>query len=318
MRSTEHDPRWRLRRFAERTFDRQTLERVIFPALADVEFECADDAGTSRLVRWRAYWGLWKAIALCLLTDWGRNARPLAEGVVTRMTVIFPIVIGVVMVPALNAAWARPLVPGRPFLLMSLAQAFLFALPIAFFFAVALERHARSLRQLLPAVFAMSLTCTLVTMTVTLSVVPRANQVYRKAVHEQLKAPADPALDSLGSGEWTFTELVRKARSETPERERSAARHALGMRLATSTLPIVLGFLALGIAGYPWMHSLFLGMWVLMFYVAGLRAAAVSPFQGPSVRGIWVVNAVFVLVGLSMVWFRPSPADAEPKGYIIS
>jgi hypothetical protein len=268
-------------------------------------------------VRFRAYWGLWKAIALCLLTDWGHHGRPLTARVATRMTVIFPIIMGVVMMPALNAAYARPLVPG-PFLLMSFAQAFLFALPIAFFFAVALERHAQSLRQLLPAVIAMSLACTLVTMTVTLSVVPRANQVYRQALHEQLRAPADPALDSVGSGELTFTELLIRARSETPEPERSAARQALGMRLATSTLPIVLGFLALGIAGYPWTHSLFLGMWVLMFYVAGLRAAAVSPFEGPSVRGIWVVNGAFVLVGLSMVWFRPSPADAEPKGYIIS
>jgi hypothetical protein len=317
MTSTERGAGSRLRRFAERTFEPQTLERVILPALADLEFECAGDADASRLVRWRAYWGLWKAIALCLLTDWSRNGRPLAEGVATRMTVIFPIVIGVVMVPALNAAYARPLVPG-PFLLMSLAQAFVFALPIAFFFAVALERHLRSPRQLLPAVFAMALACTLLTMTVTLSVVPRANQAYRQAAYERLKAPADPALDSSGSGELTFTELVRRARSGTPERERSAARHALGMRLATSTLPIVLGFLALGIAGYPWTHSLFLGMWVLMFYVAGLRAAAVSPFQGPSVRGIWVVNAAFVLVGLSMVWSRPSPTDAEPKGYIIS
>jgi hypothetical protein len=316
MTNTEHPPWSRLRQFAERTFERQTLEHVILPALADVEHECGAD-GVSGLVRLRAYWGLWKAIALCLLVESGTYGRPMVEGVATRMMVILPIVMGVVMVPAFSAAVARPLMPA-PFLLMSLAQGFIFALPLAFFFAVALERHPRSLRRLVPVVFVMSLVCALVTTTVTLSIVPRTNQAYRKAVHEQLKAPGAPALDSLGSGEWTFTELVRRARGETPERERAAARQALGMRLATSTLPIVLGFLALGISGYPWMHSLFLGMWVLMFYIAGLRAAAPSPFQGPSVRGMWVVNAAFVLVGLWMVWFRPSPTDSEPKGYIIS
>jgi hypothetical protein len=43
-----------------------------------------------------------------------------------------------------------------------------------------------------------------------------------------------------------------------------------------------------------------------------------QPSKGPSVRGMLVVNAAFVLVGLWMVWLRPSPADAEPKGHIIS
>ena len=318
MTNSERGPGSRLRGFAERTFDRPTLERVIFPALADVEFECADEAGTSGLVRLRAYWGLWKAIALCLLTDWGRHGRPLAQGVATRMMVIFPVVIGAVMVPALNAAFSGPPAPVAPVLLMSLPQAFVIALPIAFFFAVAFEQQPNSLRRLVPMVFTLSLVCSLAMITVTLFVVPRANQAYSQSLHRYLKAVDQPSAVSFGPGEWTFTELVTKARSEASERERSAARHALGMRLTTSTLPIVLGFLALGIAGYPRMQSLFIGMWVLMFYIAGLRAAAASPFQGPSVRGMLVVNAAFVLMGLWMVWLRPSPADAEPKGYIIS
>ena len=234
------------------------------------------------------------------------------------MLVIFPIVMGVVMVPGLNAAFGGPPVPVAPVLLMSLPQAFVVALPIGYFFAVAFERHPKSFRRLVPVVFAMSLVCSLAMITVTLFVVPRANNAYAQSLHEYLKTVGKSGVVSFGPGEWTFTELVSYARSETTERERAIARRALGMRLATSTLPIVLGFLALGIAGYPLMHSLFFGMWLLMFYIAGLRAAAPSPFQGPSVRGMLVVNAAFVLVGLWMVWLRPFPADAEPKGYIIS
>jgi hypothetical protein len=50
--------------------DRSTFEGVIVPALADLEHECdaADgDRWKRRLVYWRAYWGLVKAVALCWL-----------------------------------------------------------------------------------------------------------------------------------------------------------------------------------------------------------------------------------------------------------
>ncbi len=92
------------------------------------------------------------------------------------------------------------------------------------------------------------------------------------------------------------------------------------MRFAASTLPIALGFVALGIAGYERMHSLFNGMWMLMLYIAALRAAGSSSFVGPSVRGVLLVNAAFVLAGLCLVWLRPNPIDSdlEPKGYVIS
>ena len=310
-------PGSRLRRFAERTFDRETLDRVVLPALADLRHEC-DDVAVSRLARGRAYWGVWKTLALCLLIGWVSNGRTAVTGVATRMAIVLPIVMGAVMVPAVNAEFARPPV-SMPLLLLSLPQAFAFALPVAFFFAVALERHPTSLRRLVPAVFTMSFVCSLVMMTVTFSVVPRANHAYAASVHEQLKAAGRPSTVSFGQGEWTFTELVRRARGATAERDRVYARQALGMRLATSTLPIVLGFLALGIAGYERTHVLFLGMWVLVLYIAALRAAGSSSFIGPSVRGVWLVNAAFVLAGLWLVWLRPSPlSDGEPKGYVIS
>jgi hypothetical protein len=57
-----------LRRFAERTFDRSTVETVILPALADLQHECASThAGWLRRFRTslRAYWELWKTIGIC-------------------------------------------------------------------------------------------------------------------------------------------------------------------------------------------------------------------------------------------------------------
>jgi hypothetical protein len=56
-----------------------------------------------------------------------------------------------------------------------------------------------------------------------------------------------------------------------------------------------------------------------IFYIAALRAAAPTSFHGPSVRGVWLVNAAFVVAGLCLVWLRPNPLRSdEPKGYVIS
>jgi hypothetical protein len=311
-------PGTRLRRFAERTLERDTLERVMLPALADLQYECGSDAGASNLVRLRAYWGLSKALAVCLVADWRGYGRPVVQGVAWRMMVIAPIVVAAVMVPALNAELARPFVSTR-LLLLSLPQAFAIAIPVAFFFAVALEQRATALRRLVPAVFVMSSVCSLAMMAAVLSVVPRANYAYAVSVSAHLKAAGKPAQVSFGPGEWTFAEMVQKARSETSERDRATARQLLGMRLAMSTLPLVLGFAALGIAGYERQHSLFLGVSLLILYVAALRAAAPSSGTNPSVLGVWMVNAAFCLAGLGLVWLRPSPLeDGKPKGFVIS
>jgi hypothetical protein len=306
-----------LRRFAERTLDRETLDRVILPALADLQYECGGDAAASGPVRLRAYWGLWKALALCLVAQWARWGRPAAQGVAWRMLIILPIVAGVLMVPAIDAELRRPLVSTQ-LILLSLPQAVALALPIAFFFSVALERRPVSLRRLVPAIFLMSLVCSLLMAAALLSVVPRANHAYAVSVYEQLKAAGRPTAVSFGAGEWTFTELVAMAQSESSERDRARARHMLGMRLATAGAPIMLGFLALGIAGYERQHSLFNGLWLLMFYAAALRAVAGSSHTGPSIAGVWLVNAVFCLAGLWLVWLRPTPLKDEVKGYVIS
>ena len=84
MTNSDRVPGTWLRRFAERTFDRETLDRVILPALDDVQHECTTAPGPTlaeRFVRVRTYWGFWKAIGLCLLTDAGHKARPTVEGV---------------------------------------------------------------------------------------------------------------------------------------------------------------------------------------------------------------------------------------------
>jgi hypothetical protein len=317
MTKDDFAPGTRLRRFAERTFDSDTVERVIRPALADVEYECAGDAA-SRLVRLRAYWGLSKALAVCLVVQWARWGRPAAQGVAWRMLIILPIVTGVVLVPAIRVGLSGQALAPQQFLLTSLPGAFIPSLPIAFFFAVAFERHAVSLRRLVPVVFAMALVCTLVMMVVTFAVVPHANHSYSLSVNEQLKAAGRPAPVSFGAGEWPFAELVAKASGKSSERDTATARKVLSLRLAASTLPIVLGFVALGIAGYERQHSLVNGIWILMLYFAALRAVAGSSQIAPSLSRVWLVNGVFCLAGLWLVWLRPTPLKDDDKGFVLS
>jgi hypothetical protein len=308
MTNGERVPGTRLLRFAERRIDRETLERVVRPAVADLQHECGDDA--SRLQYIRAYWGLWKTIALCVLRDAAHASRPTVASVSKRMAVIFPIVLGAVSLMTMDGMRADPLGPSE-FLLFVSPQIIALALPVAYFFAVTME-PAWDPRKLLPAIVAMSIVCTVVMLVIVLSIMPRANLAYRDAVFAKVSATAAPGEKAptvtFGASEWTFTELVRKSiGGESP-----IARNILSNRLATCTAPIMLGLVALGISGYSWKIALFNGVWVLMFYVAALRAVAPSSYRGPSAGGVWLVNALFALGGLCAVFIPRKGGEPDP------
>jgi hypothetical protein len=250
-----------LRRFAERTFDPETLDRVLLPAIADLQHECGDGSA-SWISRVRAYWGLWKTIALCVLRDAASAARPTVASVTTRTAVIFPIVMAAAMIAAFDSAVERALTPVQ-FVLAMTPQMIAIALPVAYFFAVVLE-PASNPRRLLPAIFATSVVCTLLMLTLS-------------------------TLVDVGIASGT-----------------------LGTRIAYSTVPLMLGLVALAICGYTWPIALLHGMWVLMFYVAALRAAGPSSSQGPAAARIWLVNGAFALGGFLVVLLRQRANGVEP------
>ena len=137
----------RLRGFAERTFDRETLERVILPAIADLQHECgAADAASlaQRMVVLRAYWGLWKTIGMCVIGDVAHNRDGIASSLGVRTFVFLVIVLAALMTS--YASWmvafaskygaAAALTAGAYLLPSNI----LVALPVAFFFALAMFR----------------------------------------------------------------------------------------------------------------------------------------------------------------------------------
>ncbi len=256
----------------------------------------------------RAYWGVWKAMAICSLACAYREARPTLGGVARRMAVILPLIMcGILLPPVANV---RP-GSGEPIgllLLTSLPQAFAAALLVAYYFAVTLEQWPTSPRRLLPAICTTSAICTLIMLLLTMIVVPRANQVFRASVAERLRAHQTVAEPTAGPSEWSLTDLMGRASATSPDRD--VAWQQISGRLAASTLPIMIGFVALGISGFPRKIALFSGVWVLMLYFAALRSAAPSSYRPPTVESVWLVNALFTVAGLWLVWIRPRPDDS--------
>jgi putative ABC transport system permease protein len=82
-----------LRRFAESAFDRATLERVIFPALADLQHEAGTPSGRRHaLTVLRAYSAVWKTLLICMVTRQFRDPNPHQLPTELRSSVLMSIV----------------------------------------------------------------------------------------------------------------------------------------------------------------------------------------------------------------------------------
>jgi len=304
---------WSLR-IARRLLDANAITRVIEPAIEDLRHETAT-APRSLLVVARAYWGLWKAIVVCAAVESVTVARPTLDGILFRVLVGLPIITSLLMAPVVSGALSRPPREGLLLLLLTTTpQALVVALPLAYFFAVVLDRQSSPPLRVLPAVVGASAACTVIALIATFLVVPAANQAYRQTVLEQLRTSNTGTSLAPGPGELMLIDLVQQARSEGSNGE--AARRRLYSGLAVSALPLVLGIVAFGVAD-PRLKggiALFSGFWILMFYAAALRSVAGSVSTPPSVSGLVLVDTVFVVGGLWMTWVRAKTFDGSPSG----
>ncbi len=176
MMNTKRGPGSRLRRFAERVFDPETVERVLRPAFADLQHECenrderANPAGGVRLrsplaIRVRAYWGLWKALAICFAGDAVRVRRGHALSLGTR-TLLFVLLLVVPLTAAQDTTWfftfGRDHGPGAAIkaVLLLLPSTLTMVLPAALFLALALFRtKSTPVARLIPSATAGAVAC---------------------------------------------------------------------------------------------------------------------------------------------------------------
>ena len=228
-----------------------------------------------------------------------------------------PIIMALLIAPVVRASFSRPPHEGWPLLLLSTTpQAFVIALPLAYFFAVILDRAVEPAAPR-PAGNRRSLD---------------GMRGHRARRHVSCRAGGQPGLSpdgpraaarvrhtrrSLAPGPGEMT--VHRSRATRPQRRIGRARPArrrLYSGLAVSALPLVLGIVAFGVAD-PRLKggiALFSGFWVLMFYAAALRSVAGSVSTPPSAGGLALVDAVFLVGGLWMTWVRSRSFDGAPSG----
>ena len=316
MTNTEHGPGSRLRRFAERTFEPQTLDRVVLPALADLQHECREDAGVSRLVRLRAYWGLWKTLAICFAGDAVRDRERHAHSLGTR-TLLFLVLLLVLVTAAQSATWFYTF--GRDHggwaaikaALLLLPSTLTVVLPAAFFLAVALFRaKGARMTTLIPSTTAGAVACATALFIGAMFIVPPINQSFRTFVFNTLQPPeasVAPRVLSKGLSELTWTELNAQVREPASPRLEEVARAHRQQRFAFIGSPFVMALLGLGLAGRWRSRAATIGasLVLLVLYDECFQLASSLDRGGyPSAYGTWTANVAFAVVGLRLLRTR--------------
>ena len=320
-----------LRAFAERVFDETTFERVILPALADLQHECARPAGSAaghRLICWRAYWSVWKTFGVCLATDAVHDPHGVTGTIARRTLACLAGLVPVSVVPTLATEILSPraLTAAEAFKATALLvpQALIATLPAAFFFALVLYRPDERPRgaRVIPSLVIGTLACTLLIGILSGIVVPKANDAYRSLVFETVERRARndalplPPPPVKGLSEMTWWELNEQIAHPRDSQAEALARARRSEKLAFVSLVPVLALL-----GYALSHcgrtrgamfAVALAIQTLYYACLGL---AVSNFAPPYLYGPWAVNFAFLLLALWLLrpFSRVSRRDTESR-----
>jgi Lipopolysaccharide export system permease LptF/LptG len=311
-----------LLRFAERVFDRETVDRIILPALADLHHESSGpDGGWFKrpFVLFPAYWGLWKTLAVCAVSDVVHNRDGIRSSLGTRTVVFLVIVVAILMAPSVS--WmisfgstygaATALAAGA----LLLPSNMLVALPVAFFFALAMFRAPDlPTTRLLPSAAAGTLACAAIVLALLMVVAPTTNQAYRTrvfaAIHSDLTdGPPGPLLKGLT--EMTLPELNAHIRDASGGRQAELARAHRHERFAFVATVFVLGLLGFALAG-RWRSraaTLVVALSVIVFHGVCFGYGTVWDSRDyPAAVGPWTANGAFFVIGLLLLRARQNPA----------
>jgi Lipopolysaccharide export system permease LptF/LptG len=311
-----------LLRFAERVFDLETVERVLLPAFADLQHECENGAPhvqSRRLVQLRAYWGVWKTLGVCAVGDVVHNRDGIRSSLGTRTVVFLVIVVAVLMAPSVS--WmisfgstygaAAALAAGA----LLLPSNMLVALPVAFFFALAMFRAPDvPTARLLPSAAAGTLACAVIVLALLMVVAPTTNQAYRTrvfaAIHSDLTdGPPGPLLKGLA--DMTLPELNAHIRDASSSRQAELARAHRHERFAFVATVFVLGLLGFALAG-RWRSRVatrVVALSVIVFHGVCFGYGTVLDSRDyPAAYGTWTANGAFLVIGLLLLRARQNPA----------
>lgn len=298
----------RIRAIASRLFAERTMERVVEPAVADLQCEYEEARVHGR--RWRArltlvrsYLALAKALLwLAVRTAWhGGGARSeVARTCVVSAIAAAVTTVALVIPPLLD--WPRWQADPGFTALLSLTlvpQALPLSIPAGLCVAVlwAMRGKAVTWRRI-GTVLAIALACTAVVWVVLEWMIPQANQGFREMIAARLSngrvVALEPGLNELG--------LSRLGQRSDP----AAVRHfQLLWALCFASVPLSL--FAFGLARYVrrTVWAVALAMALCNSYFAILWTAAESAAAMPGALSAWIANLVCLLVGGALLVRAP-------------
>jgi Lipopolysaccharide export system permease LptF/LptG len=266
-------PGERLRTLARRLCEPRTMDRLIDPAIADIQQEYSEAIVHGRLwrarwVRLAGSWGLLKGACLYALTEWTVGRTALIASTATALATV-----PLVLVPLMHAApFIRANgIHGSALLVMYLLpQALAIGIPVGFAFGVlSASRSAVMARRSRRLILALALGCSVATFLNMAWISPAANQQFRMLVAGRWV--------KRGANELTFNELRQRttesAATVDDVRDPLPALFWYHARLAACAAPILMAGFAVAVAAlrrrrFRWMYaglalSLYLSCYIL-------------------------------------------------------
>ena len=307
----------RLLQFAELTLHPATVERVVLPAVADLQHECAA-AGASSYTRVRAYAGVVRALAICVAGDAVRDRERHLAPLTARLFAFLAMLVLLLTLP--NASFivrfggSVGIGAAITTYLLGATSSIVIALPCALFFALALHRFSdrQPGGRLLPAALSAVLVATALMVAMVTVLVPRGNEAWRQYVAAQLRSQGHTVTMAPGLPEMTWTELNDRIRHPPSVRAEAQAREHRQGRIAMVVAVFVLATLGLSLAG-RWRSraaSLAAAVALLVLYVFcfthGWNGAG-----RPLTLWTWSTNVTFFLLGAGLIVSRLPQGGAD-------
>jgi hypothetical protein len=331
-------PGWRLRSLVVNLFDRATAERVLLPALADLQHEVAQ-AETERpasraAIRARGYLAFWRALATCVIVR-----RSSGDGREWARTLIGAASTLVLMTALLMYGPARrvlDVMDPESFMLL-LPQALAVSIPCSVLGA-GLLRGARSTSEpgsrtaFVRAVLGYSLVAVAASFVVMVWAVPSCNQAYRQRIYARLAAdagrPLSPEVLIKGYPEMTVSELLeaRKPRwwrrfddSYYAKAERERARYYLHLKGALPAASLALALVTIALSprkrgrwGSPIARPALAIATLLVCYLVHLLLRELTwAMVTPAWVGAWAPPVLFSGLALWVLWRRGTRPEAQ-------
>jgi hypothetical protein len=305
-------PGTRLRLLAQRLCDRSTVERLIDPAIADLQHEYEE--AIRRGLMWRArgirltgYAVLGKVAAVAAARQ-ALAERTSAEHRAVGRTVVFSLGAVIVLTPlllfpALGRFSHRDVSTSSLLVVYLIPQALAVAIPLGLVFGILLGlRDQPSTARVNWTILALALLCSSLAFFVVAWLMPAANQAFREMIAGR---PLLRGLNELTLGELASADPARVTRVISAGVTTRRLAWEFHLRLVLACAPLVLGLFSIAVTTGPRRNYGRVAMsvaalmaslgYVLLFDV---RQRVVNSDWVPPLVAAWLPNLVFLMLAL--------------------